>query len=110
MKEYFLRFITGRIGVYRSFFIHFMLVYILGISLFLGLDNLFPNTIPVVPGLSIFVVLVSMALFGTMLSAVRTLVSGGEPFYHRIFSGLVIVLLIFFLYYWIMDLNNFLIH
>ncbi len=40
MKEYFLRFITGRIGVYWSFFNHFILVYILGLNLLLWLDYL----------------------------------------------------------------------
>lgn len=108
MKEYFLRFITGRIGVYRSFFLHFILVYILGISLLLGIDNLFSITIPLIPGLSIFLLFVGIAFVGTMVSAVRTLVSGGELLFHRIFSGLVIPLLIVFLYYIILDLNNFL--
>ena len=106
MKKYFLRFITGGIGVYRSFFLHFILVYILGISVILGLDNLYPNTIPVVPGLSIFGVFVGIAFVGTILSAVRTLVSGGERFINRILSGLVIVLMIVFLYYMIEDLAH----
>ena len=104
MKDYFLRFITGRIGVYRSFLLHFILVYILGISVIVGLDSLFPNTIPILFGLSIFGVFVSVAFIGSILSAVRTLVSGGERFIHRIFSGLIIVLLIVFVYYTIEDL------
>jgi hypothetical protein len=104
MKEYFVRFITGRVGVYRSFFLHFILVYILGISVLLGLDSLFPDAIPVVPGISILFLFVGIAFVGTSLSAVRTLVSGGERFIHRTFSGLVIVLMIVFLSVTIKDL------
>ena len=40
MKEYFLRLITGRINVYRSFFLHFVLVLIMWIPLILVLEYL----------------------------------------------------------------------
>jgi len=109
MKEYFLRFITGRIGVFWSFFNHFILLYLLGFNLFLLLDDKMIDDYPSFLLLFLrifffcFVLLVGIAFVGTMVSAVRTLVSGGEPFFHRIFSGLVIVLLSVLLYYTIVD-------
>ena len=106
MKEYFVRFITGRVGVYRSFFLHFVLGYILLISVTVGLDILFPNTIPFLPGVFIFVVFLGIAFIGAIFSAFRTLVNNGEPTIHRVLSGLVMLLMFVFLFFVIEDLQR----
>ena len=106
IKEYFVRFITGKVGVYRSFFLHFVFSYILLISLTVGLDILFPNTIPFLPSVFIFVIFLSIAFIGTFFSAFRTLVNSGEPSIHRVVSGLVMLLMFVFLFFSIEDLQR----
>ena len=140
MKEYFFRLITGRIDVYRSFFLHFVLVLIMWVPLILVLDYLdehhplnYSNLGHLYTARTVYYfyfLLLVIGFVGAMVSAVRTLVSGGEPFFPfippsevlggdmkehrwrivnstflRIFSGLVIVLLSVWLYYLIVERN-----
>ena len=106
MKEYFWRFITGKINVYRSFILHFVLVNILGQFLFLGLDNLFPKELPVQPVISFLLILLGITSVGAVWSALRTLNSGEERVFHKISSGLILILMTVIWFYVIKDIKN----
>ncbi len=103
MKEYFGKFITGKVGVYRSFFLHFVLVCVLGTLLLLGMDILFPKQLPVLPSLVVLIVFLGIAGVGTARSAFRTLRSAEERVVHRISSGLVLILIAIFGFYTVVD-------
>lgn len=115
LKADFIDFITGRVGIYRSFFVYFSLSLVVVVSFlssFGDLRMIFPvdlwMIIPV--GFKSFMVyfiycciailVPGMTTFGTVWSVLRTLLSKEVKLIHKISSGLIAILLaIFWLLY-----------
>ena len=99
MIENISKFIQGQVGICRSFFLVFTPTYI---CICLILVVLKP---PIAIGMPLFFVLVDGTVVGTGLSSFRTVTSSDEGIRHRIFAGVLGLIVIGFVYGSLYDLK-----
>jgi len=92
-------FIQGRIGICRSFFLVFTPTYICSCLILVALKP------PIAIGMPLFFVIVGGTVVGTGLSAFRTVTSSDEGIRHRIFAGILGLIVIGFVYGSLYDLK-----
>ena len=86
------KFIQGQVGICRSFFLVFVPTYICSCLILVVLKP------PIAIGMTLFFIVVGGTVVGTGLSAFRTVTSSDEGIRHRIFAGVLGLIVIGFVY------------
>ena len=93
------KFIQGQVGICRSFFLVFVPTYICSCLILLALKP------PIAIGITLFFIVIGVTVVGTGLSVFRTVTSADEGIRHRIFAGVLGLIVIGFVYGSLYDLK-----